>query len=113
MQKKSTTTSDNKNKKITATQVKNIANLAHIPVTDQESTKLATAFAETLDVIENLKSLNVQKTPITYQVTGLENVLREDVVNEENMFTQEQALANAPKTHQGYFVVPRLIDNES
>jgi Asp-tRNA(Asn)/Glu-tRNA(Gln) amidotransferase C subunit len=38
------------------------------------------------------------------------NVLREDVVEEKRMFTQEEALSNAKKTHQGFFVVDQLID---
>jgi len=44
------------------------------------------------------------------QVTGLENATREDEVQEERMFTQEEALRNAPRTHNGYFVVDQILD---
>ncbi|MFZ5376840.1 MAG: Asp-tRNA(Asn)/Glu-tRNA(Gln) amidotransferase subunit GatC [Patescibacteria group bacterium] len=98
--------------KVTTQQVKHIATLANIPINDQESQKLASAFEETLEVVNQLNDLDVSSTPSTHQVTGLENVWREDEIDEKRMFTQAQALANASKTHQGFIVVDRVIDNE-
>ncbi|MCB9800739.1 MAG: Asp-tRNA(Asn)/Glu-tRNA(Gln) amidotransferase subunit GatC [Pseudomonadales bacterium] len=97
---------------ITPQQVKHIANLANIPVTEGEVTDLADAFEETLDVVANLQSVDTSKVEPTHQVTGLENVLREDVVDEAHMFTQAEALANAKETHEGFIVVPIIIDQE-
>ena len=99
--------------KISPTQVKHIAKLAQIPVTDSETVEFSQAFEETLGVIQNLKSLNVDNIETTHQVTGLENILREDKIDAKRMFTQQEALANASQTHNGFFVVPRLIDNEN
>lgn len=93
-------------------QVKHIAKLANIPITQAESEKLATAFTETLVVVDKLKKAGASKTSPTYQVTGFKNVLREDVVKAENSFTQEEALANAKVTYQGYFVVPYVLQNK-
>ncbi len=90
--------------------IKHVARLASIPIQDQEAGELSRAFAETLTVVDELKQLSVDKTEPTHQVTGLSNVMREDKVNEERMFTQEEALKNASKTHQGFFVVPRILD---
>lgn len=98
---------------ITPTQVQHIANLAQIPISQDETRSLSDAFEETLTVIENLKTIDVANVETTHQVTNLENILRADEVNTERMFTQEEALANAPQVFQGYFVVPRLIDTES
>jgi aspartyl-tRNA(Asn)/glutamyl-tRNA(Gln) amidotransferase subunit C len=92
--------------------VKHIAQLANIPITDQEEKKLEAAFEETLEVVSKLKTVDVSAVEPTFQVTGLENILREDVVSEEDMFTQEQALANAKQTHEGYFVVPAVINQD-
>jgi aspartyl-tRNA(Asn)/glutamyl-tRNA(Gln) amidotransferase subunit C len=97
---------------VTLDQVKHVAGLAHIPVTNEEAKKLASAFAETLQVIENLKSVDVSQVEPTHQVTGLENVTRPDVVDHDRMLTQDQALANASQTHQGYFVVPRVLSTD-
>ena len=66
---------------------------------------MAEAFETTLAVIEQLQTVNVEGVTPTFQVTGLENVMRDDVVDENRMFSQDQALANAKATHDGYFVV--------
>jgi len=94
------------------TQVKHIAQLANIPISEEESNKLAQDFSETLQVVDQLKKADVSQVEITHQVTGFKNVLREDVVKEEQSFTQKEALANAKKTYQGYFVVPYVLHNK-
>lgn len=101
-----------KNQKFDKNDVKHIANLANIPISDAETSSLASAFSETIEVIDNLQSLNVKNVEPTHQVTGLENVLRKDDVRQDLSFTQEEALANSAKTHQGYFVVERIIDEK-
>ena len=63
-------------------------------------------------MVSELQSVNVEGVEPTFQVTGLENVMRDDVVDEKRMFTQEQALANAKQTHDGYFVVPQVISQD-
>lgn len=93
-------------------QVKHIAALANIPTTQEESEKIAEAFTETLRVVDQLKKVDSQKTKPTYQVTGLTNILREDVARPELSFNQQAALANATKTYQGYFVVPYVLQNK-
>jgi Asp-tRNA(Asn)/Glu-tRNA(Gln) amidotransferase C subunit len=40
----------------------------------------------------------------------LSNITRPDEVDESSMLSQQQALANAPKHHKGYFVVARIIE---
>lgn len=97
---------------ITKTQVQHIADLANIPITEDEAESLKHAFEETLETIKELQSVDVSSVEPTHQVTGFENVLREDSVIEDTMFTQTQALQNAQQTHNGYFVVPRIIDEK-
>lgn len=100
------------NTTVTSNTVQHIAALANIPITDAESQKLASAFADTLAVVDQLKTADVSQVDTTHQVTGFKNVWRADVVREELGFTQEQALANAQHTHQGYFVAPYLLSNK-
>lgn len=97
---------------VSVKQVHHIAQLAKIPVSKKEEQALKEAFNETLGVIENLEELDTSKTEPTHQVTGLTNVLREDVVIPERMLTQEQALAQAKQTHKGFFVVDKVLHNE-
>ena len=91
--------------------VEHIAELANIPLRIEEANNLAEGFNTTLKVVEKLTNLDTGNLPMTHQVTGLENVFREDRVEKERMFTQNEALANAKRKHDGYFVVERLIDN--
>ncbi len=97
---------------ISPTLVAHVAQLAHLPIQDAQVVVLVREFNETLDVIENLHEVDVSTTEPTHQVTGLENAWRDDVVDEERMFTQDEALANAPKKHDGFFVVPRILHNQ-
>lgn len=92
--------------------VAHIAKLANIPITPQKEEKLAAAFEETLSVIANLKQVNVSGVEPTHQVTGMTNMLRDDVVDEERMFSQAEALMNAKDTYDGYIVVEQILDQE-
>ncbi len=89
-----------------------IAKLANIPVSDAEAESYAAAFTTTMQVVDELQTIDVAAVPQTHQVTGLENVWRADELWPERMFTQEEALANAAQSHNGYFVVQRVIDQE-
>ena len=96
----------------TASDVRNVAKLANIPLHEDEINDLAAGFTKTMIVVDQLTTIDVGKIQPTNHVTGLENVMREDTVNEERMFTQEEALANAPRKHNGFFVVDQVIEQE-
>ncbi len=92
--------------------VQHIAHLASIPVDETEVASLTQAFNETLEIINSLQSLDVKRVEATHHTTDLTNVLRPDRVDKSQMFSQKEALANAQKTYQGYFVVPQVIKNK-
>lgn len=94
----------------TASDVEGIAKLAKIPVLPEEKKKLAQGFTKVLSVLDQLKNADVQGVEPTHQMTGLENVTREDEIDVTRLFTQEHALANAPRTHNGYFVVDQVLE---
>lgn len=96
---------------ISADQVDHIAHLATIPTSAEERERLAHEFSDTLTVVAQLKSVDVSDVEPTHQVTGLENILRDDKVRQELSFSQAEALANARRTHQGYFVVERILED--
>ncbi len=91
--------------------VQKIAKLANIPVTDALADDLAAGFTKTMVVVDELTKVNVEGVEATNQVTGLENVLREDEIDTKRIFTQEQALANAKRTYNGYFVVDQILED--
>lgn len=89
--------------------VAHIAQLSNIPVSPIEEQKLADGFVTTLRVVDGLMKVDTHGIEPTHQVTGLENVWREDAVDTTRMFSQDEALSNAKTTHKGYFVVPQVI----
>jgi aspartyl-tRNA(Asn)/glutamyl-tRNA(Gln) amidotransferase subunit C len=90
--------------------VSHIAKLANLPLTDEEKNKFEKQLDETLKYIENLQEIDTKNVQPTAHVTGLENVTREDVAGES--LEQKQALGNAKKTHEGFFQVDAILDNE-
>lgn len=99
-------------KKVTTDEVKRIAELARIPISPEETEKLAVGFTTTYEVVDGLNAANTTGMTMTQQVTGLENVMREDVIDEERTFSQAEALRNAKNTHNGFFVVDQVLDKD-
>lgn len=95
--------------KITKDTVKHMSDLAKIPISEEEEKDFASGFSKTLEVVDGLFSLKVDKIEPTHQVTGLENVLRDDKVIEKNIFSQSDALKGAKRKHNGYFLVDQIL----
>ncbi|EKD86171.1 MAG: Glutamyl-tRNA(Gln) amidotransferase subunit C [uncultured bacterium] len=87
-----------------------VAKLANLPLTDEEKKKFESQLGETIQYIEGLNEVDTEGIEPTSQVTGLENVLREDEIKPS--LSQEQALSNAKSTHNGFFKVKGILGNE-
>ena len=98
--------------KIDKKTVEHIAKLANIPVSEKEKEELADGFNKTLKVVDELFDVDVKNVEPTHQVTGLENVLREDEVKKENILTQQESLQNTKRKHNGYFVVDQILEDD-
>lgn len=84
--------------------VKKITALVKIPVSKEEEETLTKGFIKTIETINNLFEIDIKDISPIHQVTFLENVLRDDVVNEEKTLTQDQSLSQAKFKYKGYFV---------
>lgn len=87
-----------------------LAKLSNLKVSKKEEKYFEDQFEETLKIIEKFEKLDTSKVEETYIVTGTKNVVREDKINPLNILTQQQALSNAKKTHNGYFVVGSVLN---
>jgi aspartyl-tRNA(Asn)/glutamyl-tRNA(Gln) amidotransferase subunit C len=87
--------------------VTHIAKLANIPLPKEKEAELEKALEATLEHIKSLEDIDTSKVSGTNEVTDLENVFREDVV--ESSLTQEEALQNAKSTYKGFFKVPATL----
>ena len=66
--------------KITKDTVKKMAQLGNIEITEDEANSFALDIERTLAYIDQLKELDTDSIEPTYQVTGLKNVWRKDVI---------------------------------
>ena len=94
--------------KVTAKDVKHIANLSRLTVADSEMEKFLEQFNQILnyaDILQKVDTTGIEPSPY---VIPLNNVLREDVAVVG--VSHEDALKNAPEVHNGGFKVPRVIE---
>ncbi len=88
--------------------VKHIAQLANLVVSEDLLEKLPVQLSNILDLVRKLNDVDTQNIAPTSQVTGLANVFREDSI--QTSFSQEEALSNAPRKYNGYFVVNAVLE---
>lgn len=96
------------NNKLSAADVFHIAKLANIPLNSKEATKLAEGLSETLEFINKVKKVKTTGIEATSQVTGLENVLREDQTRPS--LSQKEALSGVTSTYKGYFKIKAILE---
>ncbi|MBI2029120.1 Asp-tRNA(Asn)/Glu-tRNA(Gln) amidotransferase subunit GatC [Candidatus Gottesmanbacteria bacterium] len=96
---------------LTKDEVKHIAKLANLPVTEEEIIKFQKQLSETVDYIKTLSSVATQGVEPTSQVTGLKNVTRTDEPAPSQ--TQEEALSNAKNTHNGFIKVKAIFNEQT
>lgn len=90
--------------------VKHIAKLANLPLKEDELAKFEKQLADILQYVEQLQKVDTENVIPTSQVTGLENVLREDIAGPS--LSQEDALKNAKNKHNGLFQVKGILENQ-
>lgn len=98
---------------VTPDEVKKIGKLANLKLQENEVTLFADQFTQTIKVVNELNEIDTSNLNATYQVNGLSDVTRADEVDQSRVLPQEVALREAKKTHNGFFVVERLIDSDA
>lgn len=87
--------------------VAHVAKLANIPLSDKEKEKFEEQLSSILDYVEKLNEIDTKNVEPTSQVTGLENVTREEEVTPS--LSQEEVLKNAKTKHNGFFKVKAIL----
>ena len=92
---------------ITDETIRYAAALAKLELNKKEQEKAKEDISKILEYMDTMNTLDTEGIEPMSHVFPLKNVFREDVVtNGEN---REALLANAPRSRQGQFVVPRTI----
>ncbi len=96
---------------LTEKDVRYIADLANLRLSDEEVSKMSHDLGQILTHIEQLNELDTAKVEPMAQVLFEADetaTLREDIPHQT--LTNEEALANAPAKGSGYFKVPKVIE---
>lgn len=93
---------------ISEADVRKIAKLAKLRLTEDEVKLYQGQLLKILDSMKELEALDTRQTPPTTSVLGLSNVLRED---EPRPFADpEKLLSNAPAREGNFFKVRKVIE---
>jgi aspartyl-tRNA(Asn)/glutamyl-tRNA(Gln) amidotransferase subunit C len=88
--------------------VARIAHLARIRVPDEDLEPLTAELARILTWVEQLGEVDTENVEPLRKVMDIPAHWREDVVTDGGR--PEQILMNAPRRHDGYFVVPKVVE---
>jgi len=89
--------------------VKHVAKLANLTVTDEEIKKFEPQLSSIVGYIDQLSELYTKNTDTTNHVTGLSNVVAEDKPTES--ISSTQALPGKDKTYNGLFIVNAVLED--
>ncbi|MGE5298494.1 MAG: Asp-tRNA(Asn)/Glu-tRNA(Gln) amidotransferase subunit GatC [Acidobacteriota bacterium] len=93
---------------ITTDDVRHLAQLSNLQISDDEVDTLRGDLENILGYIEQLSELDTSGEEPTYQVTALENVWRDDEVQAASV-TREQLLKLAPEQAASSVKVPKVL----
>lgn len=84
-----------------------LARLSSLQLTDEETDALTGELGRIIEYVEQLKELDTTGVEPTYQVTGLENVWRNDEV--KSGIAPEKLVELAPESNDMQIKVPKVL----
>ena len=93
---------------VTKDDVRKVARLSRIAVPEDRLEALAGELNGILGWIDQLNEVDVEGVEPMTSVVETSLPMREDIVTDGNI--QDQVLANAPRTEDGFFVVPKAVE---
>lgn len=91
--------------------VKKVAKLANLNLSPEEESKFEKQLSDILTYFEKLKEIDTKNVEQTAQVTGLENVKREDGSTQVSL-SQDEALSGTKSQHNGFFKVKAIFESD-
>lgn len=88
--------------------VEKVAHLARLELNETEKEEMIKDMSKILDFMAKLNELDTSGIEPLVYMTDDANVLREDVIKQQ--ITHEEALQNAPKHDENYFLVAKVIE---
>ncbi|WP_421383016.1 Asp-tRNA(Asn)/Glu-tRNA(Gln) amidotransferase subunit GatC [Bacillus salacetis] len=94
--------------RISEDQVKHVAHLARLAITEEEVQKFTTQLDAIIGFAEQLNELDTQNVNPTSHVLEMKNIMRED--KPVKGLPQEEVLKNAPDHQDGQVRVPSVLE---
>ena len=88
--------------------LQHVVKLARIELSSEEEKRISPQLSEIIQYVEKLNELDVDEIEPTAHVVQLTNVLRED--QPRPSLSHDDAMRNAPKSANGLFVVPKIVE---
>ena len=88
-------------------EVRHLAALSEIQLSDSELESLTTDIDNIVGYINQLDELDTDQVEPTFQLTGLQNVWRDDKI--EPQLSREKLLNRAPDTENNQVKVPKVL----
>ena len=93
---------------VTNEQVRHIARLARIAMSDEELEKLVPELNNILGWVEQLAEVDTANVAPMTSVAAMTLPLREDAVTDGDR--HDDILGNAPQSARGFFAVPKVVE---
>ncbi|BCE01528.1 Asp-tRNA(Asn)/Glu-tRNA(Gln) amidotransferase subunit GatC [Marinicellulosiphila megalodicopiae] len=93
---------------LTIDEVKNIAYLARVGVSEEDLPKNLESLNKILSLVDQLQSVNTDGIEPLANPLDATQRLRADVITEKN--DRENLLSNAPSSEAGLFLVPKVVE---
>ncbi len=86
-----------------------VAKLSSLEIDDSRKEKLKSELGDIINFVENLNDIDVSHIEATFTTIEGGTPLREDVSNQD-LELSNHILKHAPKSEDGYFIVPKIIE---
>jgi aspartyl-tRNA(Asn)/glutamyl-tRNA(Gln) amidotransferase subunit C len=93
-------------KRISSDDVRHVARLAELELSDGEISKITPQLDKILEHIARVSAVDTDGIQSTSHAVDIKNVFRDDTIDDS--ISQEEALKNAPEEEDGGFSVPRI-----
>jgi len=98
-------------KKIDEAQVRKVAQLGRLDLSDAEIADITSQLSGILGYIEKLNEVDTSNVEPLAHCLPVSNVFRADEIKES--LGTEKTLANAPESDEDFFKVPKILDDTS
>ncbi len=93
---------------LTPEEVKHIARLARVGLSDDEGSRLQSQLSQILDYFQRLQEVDTENVPPTAHTLVMHNVMRDDEPHPS--IDKEEVLANAPQREGDHFRVRAILE---